>query len=190
MMPQSLCTENTKCMELALSIVFIRSFTSLRVRWKYPNNDDMGNNQTPCAIMNVIFNYDYLIINTNNYKTSIVPIFSKWIELRGIRSADTGTMESSSTMIRWQVHLGTISKSENMSFQMVTERILLFDDLTCSESEFQRVGTATEKEQVPAWVVTLGTDNKWKPNDWSYLGLGAKDSMENRHERFPEERVW
>ena len=56
---------------------------------------------------------------------------------------------------------------------------MLFDDLTRSESEFQRVGTASEKARVPAWVLTLGTDNKC-----------AKESMENRYEGSPEERVW
>ena len=73
---------------------------------------------------------------------------------------------------------------------MVMERNygMIFDDLTCSESEFQRVGTATEK--LPAWVLTLGTDNKWKPNERCSLGLGAKESMENRYEGSPEERVW
>jgi len=65
---------------------------------------------------------------------------------------------------------------------------LLFDDFICSESEFQRVGTATEL--VPAWVLTLETDNKWKTDERSYLGLGAKESMENRYEGSPEERVW
>jgi len=40
---------------------------------------------------------------------------------------------------------------------------MLFDDLTCSESEFQRVGTATEKARVPGWVLTLGRDKKLKP---------------------------
>jgi len=56
---------------------------------------------------------------------------------------------------------------------------MLFDNLTCSESEFQRV----------AWVLTLGTDNKWKPDEQSSLGLGAKESMENRYEGSSEERV-
>jgi len=42
---------------------------------------------------------------------------------------------------------------------------MLFDDLTCSKSEFHRVGTATEKSWVPAWVLTLGTDHKWKPDE-------------------------
>jgi len=65
---------------------------------------------------------------------------------------------------------------------------MLFDDLTCSESEFQRVQTATEKIRV--WVVTLGTDNKWKPDGRSSLSLGAKESVENRYDGSPEERVW
>ena len=32
-----------------------------------------------------------------------------------------GTMQNSSTMIRWQRNLGRISESEKLSFQMVTE---------------------------------------------------------------------
>jgi len=67
---------------------------------------------------------------------------------------------------------------------------MLFDDLICPGSEFQIVETATEKTRVPAWVLTLGTDNKWKPDERSSLGLGAKESMENRYEGYPEERLW
>ena len=55
---------------------------------------------------------------------------------------------------------------------------MLFDDLTCSEGEFQWVRTATEKAWVPVWVLTLGTDNNWKPDEWSSPGLGTKESME------------
>jgi len=66
---------------------------------------------------------------------------------------------------------------------------MLFDDLICSESEFQRVGTATEKAWVPGRILTLGTYNKWKPDERSSLGLGAKERMENRYEGSPEERV-
>ena len=65
---------------------------------------------------------------------------------------------------------------------------MFFDDLT--ESEFQRVGTATEKARDPARVLTLGTDNKWKPDEQSIVGLGARESMENRYEGSPKERVW
>ena len=65
-----------------------------------------------------------------------------------------------------------------MSFQMVAEETILVDDLTCSESEFQRVGTTTEKTRVPAWVLTLGTDKKWKPDKcrvrkWKELQLSS-----------------
>ena len=48
---------------------------------------------------------------------------------------------------------------------------MLFDDVRRSESEFQRVGTATEKAPVPAWVLNLGTDNKRKPDERSSLSL-------------------
>jgi len=58
-----------------------------------------------------------------------------------------------------------------------------------SESEFQRVGTATEKARVPVWALTLGIDNKRKPNERSSLGLGDKESMDTRYEGYPEERV-
>ena len=49
-----------------------------------------------------------------------------------------------------------------------------------SGSDFQRVGTGTETARVPALVLTLETDNKWKPDERSSVGLGAKESMENR----------
>ena len=48
-------------------------------------------------------------------------------------------------MIIWSGNLGRLSKSEKVSFQMLTERTMLFNYLTCSRSEFQRVGTVTEK---------------------------------------------
>ena len=66
---------------------------------------------------------------------------------------------------------------------------MLFDDLTCSCSEFQRAWTSTEKARVPALILTLGTDNKGKPDERSTLGLGAKESMEYRHEVSPEKKV-
>jgi len=70
------------------------------------------------------------------------------------------------------------------------EKIMLFDDLTCSESEFQRVGTVIKNSRVPGWVLTLGTNNKWKPDERNSLVMGAKESMENRYQGSPEERVW
>jgi len=66
--------------------------------------------------------------NNNNYKTSIVPISSKRIELSGVPSTGVGkthspgTIQSLSTMIRRQGNLGRIRESEKVSFQMVTER--------------------------------------------------------------------
>jgi len=59
-----------------------------------------------------------------------------------------------------------------------------------SVSEFQREGTTTEKARVPAWVLTLGKENKWKPDEWSSLSLGDKDGMENKYEGSLEESVW
>jgi len=66
---------------------------------------------------------------------------------------------------------------------------MLFGDLTRSESEFQRVGTTTEKAWLPAWVLTLETDQKWKPAAWRTVGLGAKENMENRYEGSSVERI-
>jgi len=54
--------------------------------------------------------------------------------------------------------------------------------------DFQSVGTAPYKARVPAWGLTLETDNNW--DAWSSLGLGARESMQNRYEGSPEERVW
>jgi len=85
-------------------------------------------------------------------------------------------------MIGWSGNLGRISESEKVSFQMVTERNMLFDDLTSSESKFQRVGTATEKAWVPTPVLTLETDNKWKSGERSSLGyplLNIKHTTNN-----------
>ena len=75
-------------------------------------------------------------------------------------------------------------------FKWWQKETTLFDDITCSESEFQRLWTATEKGRVPVWVLTLGTYNKWKPDERSSLGLDAKERMENRYEGSPDERVW
>jgi hypothetical protein len=52
------------------------------------------------------------------------------------------------------------------------------------------VGTATEKPRVPAWILTLETDNKCQPDTRITLGLGARESMENRYEDSTDERVW
>ena len=82
--------------------------------------------------------------NYNNYKTSIVPISSKRIEVSGAPSTGVGqihslgTMQGSSTIIRWKGNLGRISESEKVSFQMVTE----------SQYEFI--------------LLTLGTDYNYK----------------------------
>jgi hypothetical protein len=65
-----------------------------------------------------------IIIITNFYNVNIL----KHNQLSGVPS--TG--------------VGRISESEKVSLQMVMERIYAFDDLSSSESEFQRVGTATE----------------------------------------------
>jgi len=57
----------------------------------------------------------------------MAPITSKRIELSGAPSGGVGqtyspgTMQSSSTMIRWLGNLGRISECETVSFQIVTE---------------------------------------------------------------------
>ena len=35
-----------------------------------------------------------------------------------------------------------------------------------------------------------GNRQQVKPDEWGSLGMGANESMENRYEGFPEERVW
>jgi len=67
---------------------------------------------------------------------------------------------------------------------------MLFDHLKCSGNEFLRVDKATERARVPTWFMTLGTDNKWNPDERSILGFGGRESMENRSDGSPEERVW
>ena len=52
---------------------------------------------------------------------------------------------------------------------------MLFNDVSCSGK---------------AWVLTLEIDNKWTLDERSSPGLGAKDSMANIYEGFPEERAW
>ena len=43
---------------------------------------------------------------------------------------------------------------------------MLFDYLINMFNEWvQRVGAATEKARMPAWVLKLGTDSKWKPDE-------------------------
>ena len=97
--------------------------------------------------------------NNNNFKTSIVPISSKRIELSGGPSTGVGQthspgkMQSSSTndQMEWKlrkdkrVWKGEISNGDS--------KTMLFDDLTCSGNVFQRIGTVTEKAWVPAWVL-------------------------------------
>jgi len=95
-----------------------------------------------------------IINNCNNYKTSIAPISSERIELSSASSIRDG-----------QTYIPDAVQSSSTHDQMECKKTMLFDDLKCSGNEFQRVGTATEK----AWVLTLGTDNKWKPDERSSL---------------------
>ena len=52
---------------------------------------------------------------------------------------------------------------------------------TLSGSEFHRVGAATEKARVPAFVLTLGTESKPEPDDRSCLGCLARVSIECKY---------
>ena len=54
-------------------------------------------------------------------------------------------------------------------------------DFTLSGSEFHRVGAATEKARVPAFVLTLGTESKPEPVDRSCLGCLAGVSIECKY---------
>ena len=131
-----------------------------------------------------------------NYKTSIAPISLKRIELSGAPSTGVwqthslDTMQSSSTMIRWQGNLGMISKSEKESFQMLMEINYPIWWLNMFMEWIPKSMVSTWKIMSPSMSLTLGTDNKWKPHERSSLGLRDKESMENRHEGSPEERVW
>ena len=57
------------------------------------------------------------------------------------------------------------------------------DDLRCLGSEFQRVVAATKKTRVPVWVLTLVTNNKWKPDELRTLGLGARENNDRQWSR-------
>ena len=48
-------------------------------------------------------------------------------------------------------------------------------------SEFHRVGAATEKDRVPAFVLTMGTESKPEPDDRSCLGCLVGVSIECKY---------
>ena len=80
-------------------------------------------------------------------------------------------MQSSSTMIRWKGNLGRISEFEKVRFQMRRKETMLFDDLTCSESEFQSVGTATEKNTSPSMSFNSGNRRQVKTRRTEFSGV-------------------
>jgi len=84
-------------------------------------------------------------------------------------------------------NFGGISLKRSV-FKWWRKETMLFDDFKCSRSELQSRDN-NWKTRMPAYVLTLGTDNKWKPDEWSPLGLGAWESMANRYESSPEEKV-
>ena len=55
---------------------------------------------------------------------------------------------------------------------------MLPGDLTLTGSEFHKVGAATEKARVPAFVLTLGTESKSEPDDRSCMGCLAGVNIE------------
>ena len=65
--------------------------------------------------------------------------------------------------------------------QGVNSKALFLGDFTLSGSEFQRVGAATEKARVPAFVLTLSTESKSEPDDRSCLGCLAGVSIECKY---------
>jgi len=95
----------------------------------------------------------------NNYKTSTGPISWKRIELSGAHRIVVGQTHSLCTRT------------------MMERKTMLFDDLTCSESEFQRIKTATEKARFRAWGLNLGTNNKRKPDERNSLGFSKSKSL-------------
>jgi len=64
---------------------------------------------------------------------------------------------------------------------------MLFDDLICLGSEFQRVRSATVKARVPVWVLTM-VIGKRRPYEWSPLGLG-RESMSGTEWKSRGDRV-
>ena len=120
--------------------------------------------------------YWYMIgqtININNYRTSIAPISSKRIELSGAPSTGVG-----------QTHSGKFNNNDQMEGKLRKDKRVWKGEFSnddgkkASGSEFQRVGTATENARGPACVLTLRIDNKWKPDEYSPLSLGANSQNE------------
>ena len=58
-----------------------------------------------------------------------------------------------------------------------------------SGSEFHRVGAATEKARVPAFVLTLGTESKSEPDDRNCQGCLAGVSIECKYAGCLDERA-
>ena len=121
--------------------------------------------------------------NNNNYKTSIVPITSKWIELSGEPSTGLGKLKSGydAKFINSDQVARKLRKDRRVwkgeFFKCWCKETMLFDHLTWSKSKFQIVGTATEKARVPVWVLTLGTDNKWeKMEQWFIFNCSNQNS--------------
>ena len=69
--------------------------------------------------------------------------------------------------------LRRIGHFEKIGFRLRRNEAIFLADVTLSGSEFHRVGAATEKARVSAFVLTLGTESKPEPDDRSCLGCLA-----------------
>jgi len=63
-----------------------------------------------------------------------------------------------------------ISKTERWVLKWWRKETMLFDDLTYLGSEFQTVGTTNKTVPVSASVLTLGANDKGKPDELSEFG--------------------
>ena len=110
-------------------------------------------------------------------KHSIAPISTKGIELSLATSTGTGlthspgTMQGSSTNDQSD---GVETYEEYASlkrcvFKWWPKESMLLDDITCSKSEFQRVGTATEKSTSPSMRNRQQVNIRWT----GLFGLGC-----------------
>ena len=93
-------------------------------------------------------------------------------------------------MIRWSGNLGRISRSEKVTFQMVTERNYRYAVwwLHMFREWIPKSRERTWKSS--SLSMSFNPGNKWKPDEWSSLDFGAKESVENRYESSPEEKDW
>ena len=85
-------------------------------------------------------------------------------------------------------NLWRISKSEKISFQMVTERSYAIWWLNMFRDWVTKSRNSNWKITSTSSVLTLGTESQWKPDEWSTLDLGDRESAANTHKGSPEEK--